>query len=172
MKQCRDNCLCWQLANRFVQGYWQTHPSLPSPKALQPLCVSVPVFDCVCLYCVCVCMPGRLHGSIDCYIRDIAPDLGSDFSPSQHHIFLFPCFLLCIKETQKIVPVGQQNVHTITGARSICSYKLLQLFSWFQWADSVYACVCTLLPHSLTVYWIHACTHIEFNRLIQLNQYT
>lgn len=35
MKQCQDNCLWWQLANRFVQRYRQAHPSSPPDASFQ-----------------------------------------------------------------------------------------------------------------------------------------
>ncbi len=143
MKQCKDNCLSWQLANRLVQCYCQADPSCPPPA---PRCAPVCMCVCVCVFCQ---TPeggraGILQRSIDFYIRDITPNWVSSLPLPSTIVFLFPfSFPLHLRDTG-MGPLGLWNICTITSARSIQSFKLFSVPSLFCFALLVHCC--TPLP--------------------------
>lgn len=134
MTQCKDNCPCWQLANRLVQCYCQAYPSCPPPAAdCTPACMRVCVFVCFCQ------TPeggraGTLQRSIDFYIRDITPNWVSGLPLPSTIVFLFPfSFPLHLRDTG-MGPLGLWNICTITSAGSIQSFKLFSVPSLFCFA--------------------------------------
>jgi len=92
MKQCKDNCLCWRLANRLVQCYWQTYLSCPTHHPQTTFhCVWVGVYLLYFRQTLRGGQAGALQRSIDLYIGDITPNWVSDLPlPSTNAFFFIP----------------------------------------------------------------------------------
>lgn len=138
MKQCKDNCLCWQLANRLVQCYWQAYlscnPPHPSPPA--PECAPVCMCEYLCVFCQTPegGQAGALQRSIDFYIRDITPNWVSGLPLPSTIVFLFSFSLPLNLRDTGMGPLGLWNICTITSAGSIQSFKLFSVPSLFCFA--------------------------------------
>lgn len=137
MKQCKDNCLCWQLANRLALCYCQAYLSCPPSNARLHSSVHLCVF--VCFFGL-QRKGGRSGGRSNCKINRLLykghyPQLCEWLAFASTIVFLFPfSFPLHLRDTG-MGPVGLWNICTITSAGSIQSFKLFSVPSLFCFAQ-------------------------------------